>query len=85
MHNLPFYGDDGSVEFPSQGKEMPMRYKVNEDCIGCGQCASICPEVFALTDEGVARAKDGNFDGETDKAASEAAERCPVSAIESEP
>lgn len=62
-----------------------MRYKVNEDCIGCGQCASICPEVFKLTDEGVARAKDGDFDGEIDSAAHEAAEECPVSAIESEP
>ena len=20
-----------------------MRYKVNEDCIGCGQCAKLCP------------------------------------------
>ena len=62
-----------------------MRYKVNENCIGCGQCAGICPEVFALTDEGVARAKQGDFTGETDKEAQEAAENCPVSAIESEP
>ena len=62
-----------------------MRYKVNENCIGCGQCASICPEVFALTDEGVARAEAGHVDGEIDKSAQEAAERCPVEAIESEP
>ena len=76
----------GDVEFPPpERKELPMRYKVNEDCIGCGQCASICPEVFTLTDEGVARAEDGDIDGETDKAAHEAAEECPVNAIESEP
>ena len=62
-----------------------MRYKVNEDCIGCGQCAAICPEVFSMTDEGTARAKEGVISGETDKAAHEAAEECPVSAIESEP
>lgn len=62
-----------------------MRYKVNENCIGCGQCASICPEVFTLTDEGVARAKASPVDGETDKAAKKAADECPVSAIESEP
>ena len=21
-----------------------MRYKVNENCIGCGQCAKLCPQ-----------------------------------------
>lgn len=62
-----------------------MRYKVNEDCIGCGRCSAICPEVFSMTEEGYARARDGQIDGENDKAASEAADECPVSAIESEP
>ena len=33
-----------------------MKAKVNEDCIGCGLCNSICPEVFTMTDEGFARA-----------------------------
>lgn len=31
-----------------------MKYYVNENCIGCGLCESVCPEVFSLSDEGVA-------------------------------
>jgi len=62
-----------------------MRYKVNEDCIGCGLCAGTCPEVFSLTQEGVASAREEDVQGETDRLAQEAAENCPVSAIESEP
>ena len=33
-----------------------MKAKVNENCIGCGLCNSICPQVFTMTDEGVATA-----------------------------
>ena len=33
-----------------------MRFRVNDECIGCGMCAETCPEVFTLTDAGVARA-----------------------------
>ena len=62
-----------------------MRFKVNEDCIGCGLCAGTCPEVFAMTDEGVAKAQPGEVDGAELETAKEAAENCPVSAIESEP
>ena len=35
-----------------------MNAHVNGNCIGCGLCASICPGVFTLTDEGVAAARD---------------------------
>lgn len=62
-----------------------MRYKVNENCIGCGLCASTCPDVFTLTDEGYAKAVDTDVQGGTDELAQEAAASCPVSAIESEP
>ena len=31
-----------------------MKYYVNENCIGCGLCESVCPEVFSLSDDGVA-------------------------------
>ena len=31
-----------------------MKYKVNETCIGCGLCASTCPEAFSMGDSGLA-------------------------------
>ena len=34
-----------------------MRYHVNGDCIGCGLCTGICPEVFSMVG-GVSEAKE---------------------------
>lgn len=59
-----------------------MMYTVNDNCIGCGLCASTCPEVFELTDEGVAVAIDGDAPVEAADRAEEAKESCPVAAIE---
>lgn len=59
-----------------------MKYFINENCIGCGLCEGLCPEVFTLTDEGVAFAEDKDVDAENLAAAAEAMESCPVSAIE---
>lgn len=56
---------------------------VNEKCIGCGMCTSICPEVFSMTDESVAIAS-GEILADQETAAQEAAESCPVGAIEIE-
>lgn len=54
---------------------------VNENCIGCGMCVSICPEVFQMTDENTAFAN-GDILPEQETAVQEAADSCPVSAIE---
>lgn len=59
-----------------------MKYKVNENCIGCGLCADICPEVFSMTDESVAKALDEKVPAEALDSAAEAMESCPVNAIE---
>ena len=49
-------------------------------CIGCTQCAGICPEVFSM--EGtLAVAQPGELAGELVPAAIDAAQNCPVSAI----
>ena len=56
-----------------------MKYRVNENCIGCGMCVSLCPEVFSMGDMGTAEAKDEDT---TLASANEAKESCPVDAIE---
>ena len=60
-----------------------MKAFVNEDCIGCGMCEGICPDVFSITDDGVAEAVD-EIDEEFEDAVQEAAGSCPASAIEVE-
>lgn len=59
------------------------KVKVNKDvCIGCGACASIVSEVFDIGDEGFAYVKTDKFDDSIKEEILDAAENCPVSAIE---
>lgn len=48
-----------------------------EACIGCAVCASMCPDVFEIQDDG----KAGLISQENIDCAKEAAEACPVSCI----
>lgn len=57
-----------------------MKTTVNEDCIGCGMCEGVCPEVFRLNASGMSEVV-GDADLHADKV-EEAAEICPVNAIE---
>lgn len=54
---------------------------VDENCIGCGACVSICPEVFQMNDEGLAEAYVDPVPSEHEESAQEAADGCPVDAI----
>lgn len=59
-----------------------MKYRVNDGCIGCVLCADTCPQVFSMTDEGLAKAIESEV-AEADKAAAaEAKDLCSVSVIE---
>lgn len=49
-------------------------------CIGCGLCAEICPEVFRMSDDGLAEVYTEPVKETADKA-NEAAESCPVEVI----
>ena len=56
-----------------------MNVTINDSCIGCGACESICDAVFAV--DGVASVKTAGVAGNEDSV-KEAADACPVGAIE---
>ena len=53
--------------------------KVNDSCIGCGACESICSAVFSV--DGVAQVNEAAAADNMD-AVKEAADACPLGAIE---
>ncbi len=59
-----------------------MKYFVNENCIGCGLCTNICDQIFAMSDAGVAVASGNDVPADLLGSAKEAADSCPVNAIE---
>ena len=62
-----------------------MKATVNEECIGCGLCEGTCPDVFSISDDGVAVAIEEDVPEDAEDAAQEAADNCPVSAIVVDP
>jgi ferredoxin len=70
-----------TLETSYQKELLAMTAHVNENCIGCGLCVNVCSGVFTMTDEGVAAAKDAIFPDQEPQV-HEAADACPVSAIE---
>ncbi len=62
-----------------------MQVKVFDDlCVSCGQCISICPEVFEWDDKDKAVAKAETVPSEQETLAHEAVEGCPTAAIKEE-
>jgi ferredoxin len=57
-----------------------MKAKVTEECIACGRCVEICPEVFELPGD-IAEVKTNPVPSEYEDAAQQAADECPTSAI----
>ncbi|HHX87850.1 MAG TPA: ferredoxin [Firmicutes bacterium] len=58
-----------------------MEAYVNEDCIYCGMCADLCPEVFQLADDRAIVILT-EIPPEHEDCCREAAEECPSDAIE---
>lgn len=62
-----------------------MKVRVIRDlCIGCGLCEGICPKVFKMDEENIAKVIVDTIPKSEEEAAKEAVESCPVSAIEIE-
>lgn len=61
---------------------MMMKFRVNDGCIGCGLCASTCPNVFHLNDEGLSEAAETPVEPQDEADALAAMEGCPVQVIE---
>jgi ferredoxin len=61
-----------------------MKVTVDEEtCIGCGLCSETCPEVFEMTDDKVI-VKVDEVPEDVIETCREAAENCPVEAIQIE-
>lgn len=76
-------GRAGGQARPVIGKEETMTKKVHideDECIGCGTCEEICPEVFKL-DSDSGKAKVIKPEGGPEDLIGEAIESCPVSCI----
>ena len=58
-----------------------MKVTVNDSCIACGACESVCDAVFSVDDK--AQVNAGAITGNED-CVKEAADCCPVNAIEVE-
>ncbi|MGD2174926.1 MAG: ferredoxin [Candidatus Brocadiaceae bacterium] len=57
-----------------------MRVEITEDCIACGLCVDICPEVFDMGDEFAELIVD-EVPEEYEEAVRDAAAECPTEAI----
>lgn len=55
-----------------------MKVRIDDGCIACGACESICEAVFSVEDTVVVN--EANIDANAD-AVKEAADSCPVSVI----
>lgn len=71
------------VKFISQSRNKirrkQMDVKVNDSCIACGACESICGDVFKVEDVAVV---DQSAVAANEDCVKEAADACPVGAIE---
>ena len=65
---------------PKKESFMPrIPYVEENDCISCGLCAEICPEVFRLNDQDLSQVY--NPTGASEEKIQEAIDSCPVQCI----
>ena len=54
---------------------------IRENCIGCGACQAIAPNVFEIDDEGLSKVITEEVNEEDEEDFNDALESCPTSAI----
>lgn len=54
---------------------------VNSDCIGCGACEAICPQIFRMNSYGIAEAYINPVPLDVEESTKLAAKSCPIAAI----
>ena len=57
-------------------------YVNQEDCISCGLCVSVCPDVFQFNDNDKSEAIQDEIPKDVIDCAKEARDGCPVSVID---
>ncbi|MEG0166046.1 ferredoxin [Anaerorhabdus sp.] len=60
-----------------------MKVKINPGCIGCGMCASTCPEVFKMNEDNLAEVF-ADVTVDIENSVRQARDNCPVQVIEIE-
>ena len=60
-----------------------MKVSINDECTGCELCVDTCPEIFEMSGD-VAVAKLSNVPEDKEDDVRDAADSCPVEAIEVE-
>ncbi len=60
-----------------------MKVKINLGCIGCGMCASTCPEVFKMNEDNLAEVF-ADVTVDIENSVRQARDNCPVQVIEIE-
>jgi ferredoxin len=68
----------------ANAQNSPKTYKITADipnCCGYGICATLCPEIYKLDDNGIVYLAADEVSGELAEAAIEGAESCPAQVL----
>jgi len=60
---------------------MMIAHVEKDACIGCEVCPTVCPEIFAMDEDGLAVAIKEQVPPDLEESAQEAADGCPTEAI----
>ena len=78
-------------KYPKEFRDKPQRFHGRhvlnkyedgmEKCIGCELCTETAPDIYTMSDDGVAVAIEGALDASLEELAQQACDECPADAI----